>query len=72
MIGKTVLVAIVSLAMIALVMTPTASAQPDSQCMPVYQEINLGPITIVRPNSCSAYVVFNGTDPCEDWKPSIC
>jgi hypothetical protein len=33
-----------------------ADPLPEPQCMPVYQEYDLGAVRIVRPNSCTTHV----------------
>jgi hypothetical protein len=68
----TTILATVGLLAIAIAVTPPAAAQPGPECMPVYQEHHLGPISIIRPNSCEAYIVYNGPHPCDDWNPAIC
>ena len=39
-----------------LAIVPSADAQdPPVQCMPVYSRTDVGQLSIVRPDSCSAY-----------------
>ena len=52
--------------------TGAAALAPDEpNCMPVYQEYHLGPVTVIQYSSCNYEVRFNGTDPC-GWEPATC
>lgn len=43
-----------------------ASAQTgpeDPQCMPIYNEYTVGPITVIQSSSCDYEVQYDGEDP---------
>ena len=59
---------------LVIVVAPPAAAKPipPGECIQIYQEWDLGPITIVRAG-CESRIERNGdpTDPCS-WKPALC
>jgi hypothetical protein len=48
--------ALVLLAALAVVPAAEADAIPSPDCMPVYSRTDVGPIAVVRPNSCTVRV----------------
>lgn len=57
---RRILIATTLVLLTAMAFTPAAEAQGDPQCMPVYQEYEIGPVKVVRRNTCSVEVYAFG------------
>lgn len=59
------MIAVATLALLGLVITPTAAAVHEPDCAAVYDEHQVGPVGIIQCSACDDEVAID-----EDWQPS--